>query len=333
MKLTLDFIISEFEYTEPIIVRSHVIKNNQLLSIKVTNHDEFIAQLDLSALPYFHQYSAIEWKYTLLHIFSQQDISLKEISLEMPFFNMLKNIPDVYAHGEFLFIIESILFLVVEKYSPQSLNNYSKESIRSNALMGENFNFDSNPACIKLKIRPTLENLSKTKLAMKTLLTNNPDTKIRLDGNRSFELLDLIQFMHECERFFETRFLNFIEYIEEPLKNSLENNIFSNQTKYTLALDESLEMMTDLNRVNLDVISAIVIKPALLGISKSNQLMKEAMSLGINAVISSSYETKSAIRPLLYLAHINPHTFHGFDTLKYLPKDLSIESANLSLKF
>jgi len=71
----------------------------------------------------------------------------------------------------------------------------------------------------------------------------------------------------------------------------------------------------------------------LIGISKSFEIMDIGRESHHNIVISSSYETKSAIRPLLYLAANNPYTYHGLDTLKYLPKDLGIVVENFSLDF
>ena len=77
---------------------------------------------------------------------------------------------------------------------------------------------------------------------------------------------------------------------------------------------------------NLDRIpsgNTLILKPSLLGISKSFEIIKYANFHRLNTVISSTYDSSSAMIPYYFLAALSPTTFHGLDTLKFLPNDLS----------
>ena len=126
-----------------------------------------------------------------------------------------------------------------------------------------------------------------------------------------------------------------IEYIEEPLKNAYDFHSFNQIYSYAIALDESLEVYKNqlIQLSNFPKGTNLILKPSIFGISKSFEILKYASRFHHNVVISSTYETASAIRPLLYLAALNPNTYHGLDTLQFLPKGLSIESVNYFLNF
>lgn len=336
MKIKLDFSLFAFNYSAPITVLNRTINHNRALSVAISVEESLTGKIDLTTLPHFHHYTLEEWEYTLDQFFSECEISLEHIVLEAPYFNMIKN-PFYLYGGELLFIIESILFAVMEKISPQSLALISKKPIKLNALYSSTLapGSLSGPLaeCLKIKIRPTKECLEETKNLIKNLLANDPGIRLRLDGNRSFELNELLFFMNELETFCGLNFNQSIEYLEEPLKNQYDYLTFSKVYQYPQALDESLlYLIADLDYIQrLPANTHLVLKPSLLGISKSFAIMLLAAQQGHNVVISSSYETKSAIRPLLYLAANNPFTYHGLDTLKFLPKELSIETANFSL--
>lgn len=336
MKINLDFSLFEFNYTAPITVLNRTINHNRALAVAISADERPIGKIDLTTLPHFHHYTLEEWQYTLDQFFSESEISLEHIVLEAPYFNMIKN-PSSFYNGELLFIIESILFAVMEKVSPQSLSLISNKAIKLNALYSSPLAPESLSGplaeCLKIKIRPTKECLEETSILIKNLLVTAPGIRLRLDGNRSFELDELLFFMNELETFCGLNFNQSIEYLEEPLKNQYDYLTFSKVYPYPQALDESLLCLI----ANLDYLlrlpanTHLVLKPSLLGISKSFAIMLLAAQQGHNVVISSSYETKSAIRPLLYLAANNPLTYHGLDTLKFLPKELGIETANFSL--
>jgi O-succinylbenzoate synthase len=194
---------------------------------------------------------------------------------------------------------------------------------------------DHLPECLKIKIRPHQNNLNETIELIKSLFKIKPDIHLRLDGNRRFELADLTSYVENLERGCGPLLFSAIEYIEEPLKNTYDFYSFNQIYSYAIAIDESLEVyknqLTQFR--NLPNGLNLILKPSIFGISKSFEIIKYAASFQHNVVISSTYETATAIRPLIYLAALNPSTYHGLDTLKFLPKDLSIESENYSLNF
>jgi hypothetical protein len=332
VKIRPSFSTFEIIYAMPITVQKNSFAKNSALRVQIPELRETI---DFTALPAFNLYDLKKWEQTLGHFFSQNEISLEEISLTNPYFNMIKN-PTSQYEGELLFIIESVLFMIIEKYSPISLPAIKKRSIKINGLSTAAMTSSEDiPEVLKIKIRPTNENLEETKKIIQNFLFKKPMIKFRLDGNCSFDLNELIFFVKELESFCGPNFFQSVEYLEEPLKNQHDYSSFHELHPYPEALDESL--LKHLN--NLDYFKKLpekthlVLKPSLIGISKSFELMKIASHHKKNIVISSSYETKSAIRPLLFLAANNPSTYHGLDTLKFLPKELSIEIKNSRLTF
>ncbi len=326
MKVTLKFYFSEFSYTAPIIVNRFQISKNRLLKIDIFNHEELISTLNLSALPHFHNYNVDEWKYTLDTFYTDRELDFFNIDLSKPFFNTTTS--GTNYSGELLFIIESILFAVIERKYPQALSSIDKITIKVNALYSPDLELEDLPEYIKIKIRPTKENLDDTIAVIKNLKGKKTDILFRLDGNRSFEFSELVNFLNQIKREFGP-LEQIIEYIEEPFKNYSDSYSLSNYSTIPVALDESLLLFIDqLSKIPKD--SYVIVKPSLLGISKSFEILNLFKD---KAVISSSYETKDSIRPMMYLAALNPYTFHGLDTLKFLPKDLSIKIVNFCLPF
>lgn len=340
MKINLEFSPKEILYTEPIVVIGHTLEKNRLLNvqiIKVDNMagDEIIGQIDLTNLHHFHQYSLEEWEYLLDNFFREEDISLDQIILSAPYFNMIKTFASPHA-GELLAIIEDVLFVVIEKLSPVTLSFIENRQIKINGLHSFTNPTQNLPECLKIKIRPTVENLNEVKNLINDCLQKDPEILFRLDGNRTFELKELQFFMNELEVFCGEQLIKQVEYLEEPLKNQYDYLTFSKtHPYYDEALDESVSsMLQDIDSFRkLPAGTHIVLKPSLLGISKCLALMDLAFKTNHNAVISSSYETNSCMRPLLFMAANNPNTYHGLDTLKYLPKEYSIPVENFCLKF
>lgn len=335
MKIKLRFKISDFFYTTPIIVQNHSLIKNKILGISIFLNDKFLNQIELSALPNFHQYDLQEWLYVLEHFFSENELNFDNIVLESPFFNMVNIKGSGRLQGELLFIIESVLFKVIEQHKPSALGHIGKRPIKINGLYSSALKLDALPECLKIKIRPTPKNLSETAELIKTLLKLKPDIHLRLDGNQRFELVDLTNYIDELERGCGPLLFSAVDYIEEPLKNAYDLYCFNQIYSYAIAMDESLLVYNNqLSQLkNLPPKTNLILKPSIFGISKSFEIMKFALACDHNVVISSTYESASALRPLLYLAALNPNTFHGLDTLKFLPKDLGIAIENYTLNF
>lgn len=326
MKINLKFDFSEFSYTAPIIVNQFKIFKNRVLSVSIFEDDNLIDNIHLTSLPHFHNYSLEEWRYTLETFFLDRKLDFSSIDLTLPFFNTTKS--QTIFQGELLFVIENVLFAVIEKKFPHVLAHIKKYPIKINALYSPDLLMKEFPECLKIKIRPTKENLKETIELIKKLKEKKSDVIFRLDGNRSFEFSELIYFLNHINRA-HGPIENYIQYIEEPFKNYSDSYLFSNYYSIPLALDESLLLFIDhLYKIPKD--SYLIVKPSLLGISKSFEILNLFTS---RVVISSSYESKDSIRSLMYLAALNPTTFHGLDTLKFLPNNLSIEIVNFCLPF
>lgn len=334
MRVNLSFSQFDFKYNSAIQVRNNSIDKNTALSVNINLDENPIANIDFTTLPGFHQYNLNEWRYTLEQFFNNYEIIGDEIKLNEPYFNMVRGKPTIFE-GEFLFIIESVLFAIIEKEFPSTLSFIESRNIKLNGLYQPAMEMESIPDCLKIKIRPTDNSLKETIEIISNLRLKNPEILFRLDGNRSFELVDLIFFVTELEDFFGDNIRSSIEYLEEPLKNHYDAETFFKRYPYTEALDESLiSFIKNMDYIkNLDQNTNLILKPSLIGISKSFEIIEIGLKSHHNIVISSSYETKSAIRPMLFLAAINPYTYHGLDTSKNLPKELGIKVENLSLHF
>ena len=330
LELTLSFV--PFQYKIPIIVQSHTLIENVLLSVSIFHKKNFLSKIELTSLPKFHMYDLTEWKFILENFFQENDFNLENIKLDQAFFNMISPLSNELFEGELLYVIESVLFKVIEVCKPEVLSFIDKKPIKTNGLFSQGLKMDSLPECLKIKIRPTTKNLLETSDLLNKLFKLNPKIFFRFDGNQSFDLNELLSYFQQLQKNCELPLVKLIEYIEEPFKNASESHLFHQYFKIPIAIDESLIIYKE----NLNLLpkkTNLILKPSLFGISKSFKILGLAKKLQLKIVISSSYETSSAISPLLYLAALSPDTYHGFDTLKFLPKDLSIESENYSLTF
>lgn len=333
MKIKLQYSFLTIEYTEAIPVQKNFLLKNNLLAVDIFKDQTLLGRIDFSALPHFHQYSLEEWQYSLERFFNQAEISFEQISLSAPYFNMV--VSDIVFSGELLFAVESVLFLLIEKYSPETLAFIENREIALNSFYSKSINIEDIGDCLKIKIRPSIESLEETKTIILDLLNKRPSIKFRLDGNRLFELRELSFFMTELKSFCGNQFNLAIEYLEEPLINHYDYYNFSDLQPYAVALDESISPYIE-NPEYLKKLPAntfFVLKPSLYGISKSFRFMNAAFKLGQQVVISSTFETASAIKPLLYLAASNPFTHHGLDTLKFLPNEYSKNTADFTLVY
>lgn len=325
MKLRLDFSIFDFSYTFPIQVKNHYILENQILSVDIYLNDFHIKKIDFTNLFNFHNYTLIEWKKTLENFFIDEDFFLDEIILEKPFFNMIKT--SKVIKGELLFIIESVLFSIIEKKSPETLAHIKKSPIKLNALYNPSSHYDilkNIPECIKIKIRPTKSNFNSTFEIINSLLAVKSDILFRFDGNQTFEVFELLDFLSNVNIPLKN-----IMYLEEPLKNFNELSAFEKNNSISYALDESVLAFIE-NIYKLPKNHPIILKPSLIGISKCFEILKNRKK---NIIISSTYETISAMNPMIYLAAALPDSYHGLDTFKFLPKHLSTDTLNYSLSF
>ncbi|CAM3626118.1 o-succinylbenzoate synthase [Parendozoicomonas haliclonae] len=137
--------------------------------------------------------------------------------------------------------------------------------------------------------------------------------KLRLDGNRGWNLSEAIEFTKQLP-------LHRIAFLEEPLRNPAELPTLFEHTGCPVALDESLQARFGGHQHLPQVfpgLAALVVKPTLSGgIHRSRELAWFAHSHGLELVLSSSYESNIGIETLRLLAEeLAPATAPGLDTL------------------
>ena len=306
MKVTIAFKDNKITYIRPIRLPAGELSTNVFSHL--TLMDDESKSIDIFTLKGFYQTDLEEKKMAITHFFESHDFNFNRLVYHLPFFNSAQS-PTAFC-GEILFDIESALFPFIKYELPNSL------VIQSNSLGIEHL---ENALCLKIKISPDKSSLKE----LATLVNKSSQGKtlplLRLDGNRKFELHELVLFMNELNE----RVLERIDYIEEPFKNFYDLYSFQKIYPQKIAIDESLTFYQE----HLDCLpfaSPLILKPALFGISKSFQLIRNASELGHKVIVSSTYQPGSTFFPLLALAsysdsfHKSP-LFHGLDTLSFLP--------------
>lgn len=143
---------------------------------------------------------------------------------------------------------------------------------------------------------------------------------LRLDLNRRWNI-------ERCLAFFERTESDAIDYVEEPGENinQLRKIIKEKGRRVPVALDESLMEIVPDDLLRASGIKAIIIKPTLLGFERARRFALSAREAGIEAVISSSFESSIGIYALASLAaavNANKDIPTRLDTLDWLGEDL-----------
>ncbi len=155
---------------------------------------------------------------------------------------------------------------------------------------------------------------------------------IRLDANRLWDYETALEFSKRVDH-------TYIEYIEEPFKDTGLIPRFYSKTGLPVALDESLLSIQRGLPPEGDGfpegIAALVLKPTLLGgITRTMYYIDVARRFGYKTVISSCFEAGPAYAWLLKMAATidSPDSMCacGLDTLKYL--DGNLFSRSISIK-
>lgn len=323
MKLKLRFESFDFQYKKPIPVKKWYVRYNQALVVYASADGKEEAVIHLTSLPHFHDYNILEWKFALEDFFSSEDLNFNHIELSSPFFNTTN--ARSYNESELLFVIESVLFAFIEKNFIAALASIPKTDIKINGLYSKELGLEEIPECLKIKIRPGDEKIFDTIQLMKDLVEKKSTIRFRLDGNRTFDLVQMIQLAHQLEK---NHLLHLVEYIEEPFKNFSDIYQFQKISSIPLALDESVVPFIDRPDQFPDFF--FILKPSLVGLSTCFKLAKH---FGNKIIISSSFELPTCFRSFLYLAALNPDQYHGLDTLKYLPNKYTKEAKTFLLSF
>jgi O-succinylbenzoate synthase len=140
---------------------------------------------------------------------------------------------------------------------------------------------------------------------------------LSLDANQSWSLEEAIQFGKAID-------YGAVSYIEEPVKNVYHIPAFYKETMIPVALDESL-LRFPLDELGaVEGVDVLVLKPTVLGgIEKTWQIMQQARGMGLQEVISSSFESGAGLLTLANLAGCTSRDYTaGLDTLKWFRQDL-----------
>jgi hypothetical protein len=295
-------------YLTPVPVRGKLFSQNRFLKVTVLEKEYF-----LSTLPGFHETSLEEVAFKLKNFFSDYPLDFNDIQFDKKFFNLitLDRFTNTFS-GEMLFHTESILLGIIRTTHPHL---FSKVPVLLNELYrsqnGPDFYKDS--SCLKIKIVPTKAN--ETASVINSLNKLNPELIYRLDGNRKFELDELLSFVEVLEKNIPMNAFKNIDYIEEPFKNFYDTYSFEKSSNLKIAIDESFKFFMD-HKNNDSRIS--VIKPSLIGISpvwnwlRSNHHQR--------AIISSSFEHPTILLCLQILAQLRPEEYHGLENFFVISK-------------
>ncbi len=165
-----------------------------------------------------------------------------------------------------------------------------------------------------------------------------PQSRLRLDANRAWN-------NDQAEYIFRFTSDIDLEFVEEPLRNPKGYHRLAAAVSVSVALDESTnEVLCDAassnditandvlrnarSAENFPWLRALILKPMIRGgLRKSMSLAHDACRLGIEPVISSSFETRTGLEGLLLFAGSLPGNglAAGLDTLHYFRYESEIE--------
>ena len=312
----------------PLVLKMHTLTQRQGLILQ-WHHFGGSEWSEIAPLPGFSKESLDESEKQLIQFLDTHLIQLKRLNSLQSLNALINNTlyPSV-SFGLEMGLIKLTQFKAInERYSANTLNHTSAIAglIISSVI---DINRYSDYPTIKVKVgRQSLE--KDINNINNILQTTNNKQKLRLDANQSWTLDQAIRFFTEVptER---------ISFIEEPLKVStnkgFENYInWSTSINTSFALDEQVQN-PDFKLIPIQGLSTIVIKPMLIGLKRTFEMVDQVKKLGINIVISSSYESSLTLNFLYQLSAQLPNTLPpGLDTFSSFKYDL-IEPLSLPCK-
>lgn len=140
---------------------------------------------------------------------------------------------------------------------------------------------------------------------------------LHLDANQTWDLNKAVHLIDEIG-------LTTVNYIEEPFKDLTNIPEFFMKTTMPVALDESLQTTHFENFKSIDGLDILILKPTMLGgVEKTWGLIDKAKRVGLEVVISSSFESGIGILFLTNLAGCtHRESYAGVDTLKWFGEDI-----------
>lgn len=190
-----------------------------------------------------------------------------------------------------------------------TINTINIENVEQEVKTLINQGFES----IKIKVaRQSLEKDIETINRVTALLPKN--VSLRLDANGLWDFNTALEFGKNINP-------NPIEYLEEPFKDSDKIPEFHLQTSIPIALDESLTETNPQDFTPPQGVTALILKPTLLGgIKICLEFITLSKEKNLTPIISSCFETPPGHHMLTQLAASIDftNTPSGLDTLKYI---------------
>ena len=169
--------------------------------------------------------------------------------------------------------------------------------------------------CTAAKIKVGRRGLEHEIAAIRAVAQAAPGMRIRLDANRAWTLEDACRFADALQGIA-------IDYLEEPLRDPAQLAAFHERTGVRIGLDESLAEGVDTVPAGT---AALVIKPTVVGgLHAATGLIRRAGALGLQAVISATFETSVGLGMLTELAcATGPEPVpQGLGTWRWLAEDV-----------
>lgn len=143
------------------------------------------------------------------------------------------------------------------------------------------------------------------------------DVTVSLDANRAWDVDTAIQFANRIADLG-------VSYIEEPVKHFGDLAQYAANTDVPTALDESLRHLDPSSLILAQGVSALVIKPTILGLKHAMLWASAARKAGVRVAASACFESGLGVsRVASFAAAIGDTTsFAGLDTYAWLANDI-----------
>lgn len=315
-------------FKQKFVFKGKEIFYKEVIFIKiVTNFKVFF--LEVAPLP---QYQEIELQKYFLYLRKwRAEIEKKSFNINSKnIFKLAKQWTKIIPFPTLQWAISSLIFsfyfFFKNKNSFNVKNNILIPNLKKQCSENSSKNTLNHPV---YKIKIGREKIEQEIFYLKKIFAKlKENQKVRLDGNQLWTKQQLIFFLKEVKND-----LNFIEYIEEPIKINLkkklklknfnqESLIFLNKN-INFAIDESLlenefETLKPIIKKNYSV---IILKPSFIGsIEKLNEWINWAKQNQIKIIISSAFETEighEMIFRLITFFNLEK-SYHGADTFRFL---------------
>ncbi len=313
-------------------LKNHSIDSRAGLILKMFDSDGNCGFGEIAPLPGFSRESLQEAKFQTIQICN----SLKEsVSPQEPekIIGAMKSFPEE-VYPSVSFGVASALLILSASVRNISLSELFNKDCSSRLELNALLN------CEKEEIPAELAHIKESKYGSVKLKVGNRDLsedivltrkvseqlgesiKLRLDANRSWGIEQTVAFHNETKDCL-------IEYIEEPVSNSSELQVLlaDSSIDIPVALDETLTEIEISDFRKFSSVSALVLKPTLLGMEKTISFAELAKTQNISCVFSSSYESVLGLSIIAQLAAGKcTNSACGLDTLGIFADDSYLKS-------